>query len=778
MRLPRRLWQTYALWVAALVTLALAASGLAQLWLIQRETRVAVEAQQALEAARASARIDRFIRATSTLMGASLAQLDSGHVGGAGADAEMQAELYRLMRHSRVIEEIYWIDPQGRERVRISRMALNRVGDGEDRSQSPEFLHAQTETPWFGPVTFAVNQPRVVMAQRGWQARSGVLAAQIALGQLRDLIDEIRFGREGIAYVVDEQGRLLAHPDFLRVLALPDWSDRAPVRAAIAQAGARAGADGLIEFDTPEGRPMVARVASLGVPGWRLITEQPRNEAYAPVRRALATALLMLLLAVLAGSAVGIVLARRVVRPIQQLAEGADRIGEGQLDHRIALERGDELGQLARRFNQMAERLGESHRLLETRIAERTQALTEANAQLHVRREEAEQASQAKTRFLASASHDLRQPLHTISLLVGVLRRQPVAPEVDLLVNHIQTSVSAMEALFGSLLDISKLDAGVARPVPGDHALAELLRRVAASHGPQAERKQLRLIVAPTRCAVRTDAALLERVLGNLVGNAVRYTERGKVLIGCRRRPGGVELQVWDTGIGITPAQLPHVFDEFFQIDNPERDRDKGLGLGLAIVKRTLDLLGHSYELRSTPGRGTCFSILLPAAEAPPAMPARPQGMAGAGHIAGAFIAVIDDEATIRRAMQALCQSWGAHVLTAASADECQTGLGEHLRQPDLILCDYRLREHQDGLDAVQRLRTHIGHAVPAIIITGDIAAADLRRVAAAGLPLLHKPVGAERLLAAIEALLAHPNGGGAAAAVPSDFGHDEDPAG
>ena len=773
MRPPNRhLWRTYALSFASLVTLALAAGGLAQLWLIQRETRIAVEVLQTLEATRASGRIDRFIGEAEALLRASLSQLDLGHLG--ATDADIQLELYRLMKQSPAIQELHWIDREGLERVRISRLAPDRIGLQEDRSGSPEFLHARAAAPWFGPVSFIVNQPRVVMAQRGGRARSGVLAAQVDLAQLREIIGETRFGREGRAYVVDDEGRLLAHPDFLKVLARPDWAAWPPVRAALAQAPA----EGLIEFETPEGRAMIARAATLSVPGWRLITEQPRSEAYAPVHRALATALLILVLAALAGSAVGIALARRVVRPIQQLAEGADRIGEGRLDHRIELSRGDELGQLAARFNQMAGQLSESYRLLESRVAERTRELREANALLRARREEAEQASQAKTRFLASASHDLRQPLHTIGLLVGVLRRQPVTPDVGKLVDHIQTSVGAMEALFGSLLDISKLDAGMSRPVPGDHALAELMRRVAAGHAPEAARKGLRLMVAPLRCAVRTDAVLLERVLGNLVGNAIRYTERGRVLLGGRRRPGGIELQVWDTGIGIAPDELPHVFEEFFQIDNPERDRGKGLGLGLAIVKRTLELLEHPYALRSTPDRGTCFSILLPVAEAPLAMPARPEAVAGRGRIAGAFIAVIDDEADTRRAMQALCHSWGAHVLTAASAKQCLTLLGEHLRDPDLILSDYRLRQHRDGLDAVEQIRARIGQAVPAIVVTGDIAAADLRRVTDAGLPLLHKPVGADRLLAAIEAALdAHPTGGGAAAETPSDSGH-EDPAG
>ncbi|MBS0403199.1 MAG: HAMP domain-containing protein [Proteobacteria bacterium] len=767
----RRLWHTYALWISALVTLVLAASGVAQLWLIQRETRTAVEAQQALEANRASARIDRFMREAGTLLRASLSLLDSGHIG--EVDADVQVELLRLMRQAPAIDELYWIDPHGTERVRVSRMGSDRVGTGEDRSGLPEFLNARADAPWFGPVTYTGNQPRVVMARRGWREHSGVLAANLDLAQLRNIIDDTRFGREGHAYLVDGEGHLLAHPEFLQVLARPDWTARPAVQAAIADDSADPG--DLVEFDTPEGESVVAYFTKLSVPGWRLITEQPRDEAFAPVYRALATALLILVLAVLAGSAVGTVLARRVVHPIQQLAEGADRIGEGRLEHRIELARGDELGHLATRFNQMAERLGDSYRQLETRVAERTRQLAAANALLHARRDEAEQASQAKTRFLASASHDLRQPLHTISLLVGVLRRQAVTPEVGQLVNHIQASVAAMEALFVGLLDISKLDAGMARPVPGDHDLAELLRRVAASHGPEAARKGLRLSVVPSRCAVHTDAVLLERVLGNLVSNAIRYTQHGKVLVGCRRRPGGIELQVWDTGIGIAPAQLAHVFDEFYQIDNPERDRGKGLGLGLAIVKRTLDLLGHRYALRSAPGRGTCFSILLPTAEALPRVPAQPEALAARPRIAGAFVVVIDDEADTRRAMQALCHSWGAHVLTAASAEQCLTLLDEHLRDPDLILSDYRLREHQDGLAAVRQVRAHIGQPVPAIIITGDTATADLRRVTDAGLPLLHKPVGADRLLAAIEAELgAHPTGGCEVVETQSDSDHED----
>lgn len=781
----RRLWRTYALAIAALVTLVLIVSGLAQLWLIEREVRAAVLARQALEATRASARIDRFIGDVDALLRSCLSLLDSGHI--EIADDSIRLELYRLMKQSNAIQELYWIDPLGRERVRVSRLASDQIGQHEGLRAVSEFLQARGSAPWFGPVEFVVNQPRVVMARRGRNPESGVLAAQVDLAQLRDIIGETSFDREGYAYVVDQEGRLLAYPDFNHILSRTDWSERPPVRAAIslAAAGGVASEDHLIEFVAPDGRSMVARTAALSVPGWRLVTEQPRREAYAAVRRALGAALWILALAVLAGSAVGIVLARRVVRPIRQLAEGADRIGDGRLDHRIELKREDELGQLAARFNQMAERLGDSYRLLEARVAERTQELLQANAMLSAKRQEAEQASQAKTRFLASASHDLRQPLHTVSLLVGVLRRQTTTAEVGKLIDHIQVSVSAMEGLFSSLLDISKLDAGMAKPVLADHGLAELLERLAANHGPQAARKQLRLVVVPSHCAVRTDIMLLERVLNNLVSNAIHYTEHGRILVGCRRRRDGIELQIRDTGIGIAPQHLPYLFDEFFQIDNPERDRTKGLGLGLSIVKRTLDLLGHSYELSSKPSRGTCFSIRLPLAEKEHMLQlsaplAGPSASRDRPSITGAFIAVIDDEADTRRAMQALCHSWGAHIVAAASASQCLEQLSDHLRYPDLILCDYRLRQRQDGLDVVEQMRAHIGQEVPAIIITGDIAAADLRRVSDAGLPLLHKPVGADRLLAAIEAALQaeqatapHPIGGRELAEMSSDSGHE-----
>ncbi|MGD9943063.1 MAG: ATP-binding protein, partial [Burkholderiaceae bacterium] len=686
-RRRRQLWRTYAIWIASSITLAVVGSGLAQLWLLQRETRLTVEALQALEAAKATSRIDRFIGDVEALLRSTLMLLDSGHL---HDDTDVEIEFYRLLKQSKAIDSLTWIDGQGHARVQIGRMSSDGVGTQQDRSRDALFTQAQPNQPWFGDVSFVGNHPRLPMSLRGAGRRSGVIAAQVDLTQLRHIVGDIRFGIGGYAYVVDPRGMLLAHPDIHQVLARADWSDRPPVRADTSDGSP------LIEFRSPAGQPIVARAAALSIPQWRLITEQPRDEAYALMRSALAIAAAIVLLTTLAGCYVGLLLARRVVKPIGQLADGARRIGDGQLDHRIELARDDELGLLAEGFNQMAQRLRQSHALLETRIAQRTAELVQANAALQLKREEAEQASQAKTRFLASASHDLRQPLHTISLLVGVLRRQRFAPEVDRLIGNIEVSVSAMEGLFASLLDISKLDAGMAQPQLSECALAELLRVIEVNHAPEAERKRLRLAVVASPAVVRTDPALLERVMNNLVSNAIRYTERGTVLVGVRRRRDCVELQVRDTGIGIDAGQQQHVFDEFYQVDNPERDRTKGLGLGLSIVKRTLELLDHGFSLHSAPGRGTCFSIRLPVVAARSwQTPSAARSVEPS--IAGAFIAVIDDEAGTRQAMHALCSSWGAHALTAASAQECIARLDEHLRNPDLILCDYRLREHQDG---------------------------------------------------------------------------------
>ena len=364
-------------------------------------------------------------------------------------------------------------------------------------------------------------------------------------------------------------------------------------------------------------------------------------------------------------------------------------------------------------------------------------------------KENAIKANLAKTRFLASASHDLRQPMHTIGLLVALLRNRGGAPEQNNIIEKIHGATQAMENLFTGLLDISKLDAGMVKANIEDFAVADILNSTQVNFAPQAENNGVVLRLARCGASVRSDAVILERIIANLVANAVRYTKRGKILVGCRRRNNAIEIQVWDTGIGIPHDRQTEIFQEFYQLENPERDRNKGLGLGLSIVKRSADLLGHTIAVHSIPGKGSCFSVTVARGGKMPA-PETPRSTDGAQshnvEIFNLFIVVIDDEHDIRFAMQLILEQWGCHVLSAASAKEAIDQLRNHLRTPDLLISDYRLRDNENGIHAVHAVRAALEEELPAIIITGDIAAEELRQVTALGLPLAHKPISAENL--------------------------------
>jgi signal transduction histidine kinase/CheY-like chemotaxis protein len=425
----------------------------------------------------------------------------------------------------------------------------------------------------------------------------------------------------------------------------------------------------------------------------------------------------------------------------------------------------------------MASRLQESYAGLDAKIHERTRELTEANDKvreqamtleklnealgdrvvaLDVKREEADRANAAKTRFLAAASHDLRQPLHSVGLLVGILRERMPTVELSTLVDKVQLSVQAMESLFKSLLDISKLDAGAVVPNVSEFDIGSLLRAIENSYAPQAEEKGLVLDVVASSAFVRSDPVLLERIIGNLVSNAIRYTYHGRVLVGCRRHSDALRIMVIDTGVGIAAVHLDDIFDEFFQVGNPERDRSKGLGLGLSIVKRTAELLGHTLTVRSQPGKGSIFAVEVEHVQR--AYEPLPRGFSDATEgtsLEGAFVALIDDDQENRYATEALCRQWNCHVVSGTSAAEILARLADHLRPPDLIVTDYQLRDHETGLDVIARIREHAEQTIPALIVSGAASAADLELVSKSGFELLQKPVNPAQLRRAMQRLLA-----------------------
>ena len=376
---------------------------------------------------------------------------------------------------------------------------------------------------------------------------------------------------------------------------------------------------------------------------------------------------------------------------------------------------------------------------------------------LDLRREKAlaEEANVAKSRFLASASHDLRQPVHAMSLFVAALRAHEMNAEARGLLDHIDTSVRALSGLFGGLLDISRLDAGVVEVRRAPFAIQPLMERVCKDYESEVAKKGLRLHVLPTRAFVDSDPGLFERILRNIVANAVACTDRGRIVVGCRRRGPRLRVQVWDTGRGIDESEQQRVFQEFYQIGNPERDRTRGVGLGLAIVKRLTTLLDHPLELRSVPGKGTCFSVEVPFASAPP-------GIAQDGRIEVApsvppgsgLILVVDDELAIQIAMKSLLQSWGYSVIAAGSFAEMMTRVASITIVPRLIVCDYRLRDNETGSVVIERLRNEYNDEIPGMLITGDTAPDRLKEAQASGYLLLHKPVPNDRLREAIEELI------------------------
>jgi signal transduction histidine kinase len=403
-----------------------------------------------------------------------------------------------------------------------------------------------------------------------------------------------------------------------------------------------------------------------------------------------------------------------------------------------------------RKYNQL---LTES---LRSRFQNETMArqLAVQNTELDEARNTAELANRAKTQFFAAASHDLRQPLHAMGLFAAALADKTLDGEMRNMVASINTSVDALEALFNELLDISKIDAGAIRPKNETFALNPLLQRLRIDFKAEAEAKGIDLRVRQSGAMVCSDALLLERVLRNLINNAIRYTRNGGILVGVRRHGANWRIEIWDTGIGIAPEQTDKVFDEFYQVGNPERDRRKGLGLGLSIVRRLAELLGHTLTLRSRQGHGTVFTLELAAAcaqdpETSPAVTAMPSISLG-----GRLILVVDDDEAVREGMRTLLGGWGAEVIACAGMAETLNQIARLKRAPDIIVADHQLQEGMVGADAILAIRAHFRKQVPAIIITGSTSPLLTGAAQALGCQLLLKPVMPAKLRSLLNASL------------------------
>ncbi len=369
-------------------------------------------------------------------------------------------------------------------------------------------------------------------------------------------------------------------------------------------------------------------------------------------------------------------------------------------------------------------------------------------------KEAAEEADRSKGRFLAAASHDLRQPMQSILLFAGALSPHVTGEAGRLALDRLQQGLDTLKDLLEGLLDVSRLDAGVVAPQIEEFPIADLLGPLSAAYAQLAEAKGLDWRVVPFTGAVRSDRVLLGRMLRNLIDNAIRYTDRGRVMVDCRPQGTRLYVEVHDTGLGIPPEQRERIFEEFHQIGNPERDRDRGVGLGLAIVRRLSRLLDHPVDLVSRPGGGSIFSISVPLvrrealrnpASGSPASRAEAATVTGEGRLA----VVVEDDAIVMMGLAAMLGEWGFTVLSAGSAKEALERLRAKGRRPDIVLADYRLRQGRVGTEAILGVRNLFGTDVPGIIVTGEIGPEPQRDAARHGIGLLHKPV-TPRLLGAV----------------------------
>ena len=363
--------------------------------------------------------------------------------------------------------------------------------------------------------------------------------------------------------------------------------------------------------------------------------------------------------------------------------------------------------------------------------------------ELHLRKNEAEAASQAKSRFLAAASHDLRQPAHALGLFVARLKQLPNDAQTRELVNGVDASVQALQDMLNAFFDYSRLDSQLTHASLRNFELNTVFDKLRTSFSESAAQKGLRLRIRPCSDWVQSDPILLQRVLLNLVGNAVQHTPCGTVLLTCRpsHQHGFLRLQVRDSGIGIAEEHQKKVFEEFYQVENPERDRNKGLGLGLSIVERSCKLLNHDLHLRSALGCGSTFTVLVPVGQADESSFVKvSQDVTRLQDIHGMRVMLIEDDELGRAALKGLLQSWGCVVTEASSANSALEQMDHRLR-PDFILTDYRLLGAQSGVDAVRSLREAAACNVPACVISGDTAEDVKELINTAGLLLLQKPV-------------------------------------
>jgi signal transduction histidine kinase len=611
----RRLIWKYTAVVVTLVAAAVVSVGLTELYFSSQDTKSAVTRVEQDKASSAATSIEQLMQGLLRELDA-VAQPTVGRR--AAGLSERNQDFHRLLDHEKLISQLSYLDGSGKEQVRTSPLEIDRIGTGIDRSTSAEFVHARTGRPYFGRVYFQRgSQPHMTISVAESAPGRGVVIAEVDLTSVRQVIDRARVGTTGYAYAVNSRGELVTHPDINLVLRHTSFASLPQVRAAL-KAPTRASANTVMTGHDENGTKVLSAYRIIEPLGWRVFVEEPLNEAYAPLRSAIWRTALLLVAFLFLAISTSVMLARRLVRPIESIQEAAAKIGSGELNQRIEIPTKDELGALAEEFNRMAARLQESYSSLEQKVQERTEELATALGELDEKSRELEAVSRHKSEFLANMSHELRTPLNAIIGFSQVMRDEmfgEVNEKQAEYLDDILSSANHLLSLINDILDLSKVEAGQIELDVAPFSLREALERGVVMVRERATKDGVRIAVAadPEVDVVEGDERRIRQVIFNLLSNAVKFTpEGGCVRVSSAQLNGEIHVSVADTGPGIAPEDQGRIFEEFHQTDLGARARE-GTGLGLALSKRLVELHGGRIWVDSELGEGSTFVFTLPA---------------------------------------------------------------------------------------------------------------------------------------------------------------------